>query len=50
MRFTGGKVQIFKRDFWGRRWYRCLPVVKRAVILADMLGYKWNISANGELF
>jgi hypothetical protein len=41
---------MIKRAFWGRRWYRLLPEVKRDVKLADMLDYKWNISANGKLF
>lgn len=34
-------MQIFERDFLGGRWYRLLPVVKRSVILPDMLCFKW---------
>jgi hypothetical protein len=47
---TGVKVQIFERDFIVGKWYCLLPEVKRAVNLADLLDYKWNMSANGKLF
>jgi hypothetical protein len=34
-----GKVQIFKRDFWGGRWYRSLPVLNKNAISFDMQAF-----------
>jgi hypothetical protein len=47
---TVRNVQNYDRDILIGMWYKDLPEVKRAVKLADMLDYKWNISANGKLF
>jgi hypothetical protein len=35
-------VQIFKRDFWGRRWYLFLPEISKTIESGKAADYEWQ--------